>query len=150
MERKLANLTSSDSGRQKTLGEQLGKIRLELLHIHQALEKASSSHDGPLDLSIKRAEDMDKEDPEKIPLREDPQTPPPVECPPKQVVKVELLPPELVTCYARPTKCEADSSVLLCPDGRVGSTGMAQTHIALQEEGGGVGFGKSRLQMENI
>ncbi|KAM3915791.1 proline-rich protein 35 [Leptodactylus fuscus] len=150
VERKLANLTSDDSGRQKTLGEQLGKIRLELLHIHQALEKASCSHDGPLDLSIKRAEDMDKEDPEKILLSEDVQTPPPPESPPKQVVKVELLPPELVTCYARPTKCEADSSVLLCPDGRVGSTGIAQTHVALQEEGGGVGFGRGRLQMENI
>ncbi|XP_056390049.1 proline-rich protein 35 [Hyla sarda] len=131
VERKLANLTSDDSSRQKTLGEQLGKIRLELLHIHQALEKASSTHDGPLDLSIKRADDMDKEDREKIPLREDPQTPPLTECSPKEVVKVELLPPELVTCYARPTKCEADSSVLLCPDGRVGSTGIAQTHIAL-------------------
>ncbi|XP_069838204.1 proline-rich protein 35 isoform X2 [Dendropsophus ebraccatus] len=150
VERKLANLTSDDSGRQRTLGEQLGKIRLELLHIHQALEKASCSHDGPLDLSIKRAEDMDKEDPEKIPLREDPQTPPPIECSPKEVVKVELLPPELVTCYARPTKCEADSSVLLCPDGRVGNTGIAQTHVTLQEEVGSVGFGRSRLQMENI
>ncbi|XP_044160694.1 proline-rich protein 35 [Bufo gargarizans] len=150
VEKKLANLSSEDSGRQKTLGEQLGKIRLELLHIHQALEKASCSTDGPLDLSIKRTEDMDKEDPEKIPLREDPQTSSALECPPKQMVKVELLPPELATCYARPTKCEADSSVLLCPDGRMGSTGLAQTHIALQEEGGGVGFGRNRLQMENI
>ncbi|XP_066433948.1 proline-rich protein 35 [Eleutherodactylus coqui] len=150
VERKLSNLTPDDCGRQKTLGEQLGKIRQELLHIHQALEKASCSHDGPLDLSIKRTEDIDKEDPEKMLLREDPQTPPPLECAPKQVVKVELLPPELVTCYARPTKCEADSSVLLCPDGRVGSTGLAQTHVALQDEGAGVGFGRSRLQIENI
>ncbi|KAG8557573.1 hypothetical protein GDO81_016663 [Engystomops pustulosus] len=151
VERKLANLTSDESSRQKTLGEQLGKIRLELLHIHQALEKASCSHDGPLDLSIKRAEDIDKEEAEKIPLRGDPQTPTPIECSPKQVVKVELLPPELVTCYARPTKCEADSSVLLCPDGRVGSAGIVQSHVALQEEGGGgIGFGRARLQMENI
>ncbi|XP_075686603.1 proline-rich protein 35 [Rhinoderma darwinii] len=152
VERKLANLTSDDSGRQKTLGEQLGKIRLELLHIHQALEKATCSHDGPLDLSIKRAEDMDKEDTEKNILRGDPETYPPLQCPSKEVVKVELLPAELVTCYARPTKCEADSSVLLCPDGRVVSTGIAQTQVALQEEGGGVGvgFGRSRLQMENV
>ncbi|KAM4023764.1 proline-rich protein 35 [Anomaloglossus baeobatrachus] len=150
VERKLANLTSDDSGHQKTLGEQLGKIRLELLHIHQALEKASCSPDGPLDLSIKRADDIDKEEPEKFPMSEDSQTPPPLECSPKQVVKVELLPPELVTCYARPTKCEADSSVLLCPDGKVGNTGIAQTHVVHQEEVGGVGYGRSRPQMENI
>ncbi|XP_075035485.1 proline-rich protein 35 [Mixophyes fleayi] len=151
VERRLANLTSDDRGRQRTLGEQLGKIRLELLHIHQALEKAACPHEGPLDLSIKKAEDTGK-DPETIPLREEPQTSPPPECSPKQVVKVELLPPELVTCYARPTKCEADSSVLLCPDGRVGSSGAAQPPVAVQEEGGGigVGFGRGRLQMENV
>ncbi|XP_018416627.1 PREDICTED: proline-rich protein 35 [Nanorana parkeri] len=125
VERKLANLASDDSGRQKTLSEHLGKIRLELLHIHHALEKASCTHEGPLDLSVKRAEDVIKEDPEKVQPRVDPLIIPPPVSSPKQVVKVELLPPELVTCYVRPTKCEADSSVLVCPDGRIGSTGAA-------------------------
>ncbi|XP_063788497.1 proline-rich protein 35 [Pseudophryne corroboree] len=152
VEQKLANLTSEDSSRQRTLGEQLGKIRLELLHIHQALEKATCPHEGPLDLSIKRAEDMGKEDPETMPSRQEPQASPSPEGPPKQVVKVELLPPELVTCYARPTKCEADSSVLLCPDGRVGGNGAVQPQVAIQEDGGGigVGFGRRHLQMENV
>ncbi|KAM9305464.1 proline-rich protein 35 [Gastrophryne carolinensis] len=145
VEQKLANLTSADSGRQKTLSEQLGKIRLELLHIHNALEKASYTHEGPLDLSVKRTEDINKEDSVKIPL-----TPPPhPECSSKQVVKVERMPPELITCYARPTKCEADSSVLLCPDGRVGSSGVAPTAVLVQEDGNSVGFSRGCLQMEN-
>ncbi|XP_068100328.1 proline-rich protein 35 [Hyperolius riggenbachi] len=152
VERKLACLTSDDGGRQKTLSEQLGKIRLELLHIHHALEKASSPHEGPLDLSLKRTEDVSKEDPQKVPLSVDHRTPPSPECSPKQVVKVELLPPELATCYVRPTKCEADSSVLLCPDGRVGSAGVMPPQLPVQEEGVGVGvgFSRGRLQMENV
>ncbi|XP_077305433.1 proline-rich protein 35 [Lithobates pipiens] len=151
VEQKLANLTSDDNGRQKTLSEQLGKIRMELLHIHHALEKASCTHEGPLDLSIKKSEDMIKEDSEKVQPSVNPLIPPP-ECSPKQVVKVELLPPELVTCYVRPTKCEADSSVLVCPDGRVGSNGVAPTQVPAQEEGGGagVGFSRGRVQMENV
>ncbi|XP_072273684.1 proline-rich protein 35 [Pyxicephalus adspersus] len=149
VEQKLANLTSDDSGRQKTLSEQLGKIRLELLHIHNALEKASCTHEGPLDLSVKKAEDV-KEDPEKVQPSPDPLIPPP-ECSQKQVVKVELLPPDLVTCYARPTKCEADSSVLVCPDGRIGSTGVAPTQVPVQEEGSGAGVSFSRrIQLENV
>lgn len=152
VEQKLANLTSDDNGRQKTLSEQLGKIRMELLHIHHALEKASSTHEGPLDLSIKKSEDMIKEDLVKVQPSVKPLIPPPPEGSLKQVVKVELLPPELVTCYARPTKCEADSSVLVCPDGRVGSNGVAPTQVPAQEEGGGsgVGFSRGRIQMENV
>ncbi|KAM5153223.1 proline-rich protein 35 [Mantella aurantiaca] len=152
VERKLANLTSDDSGRQKTLSEQLGKIRLELLHIHHALEKASCAHEGPLDLSVKKAEDTIKEDPEKVQPSVDPLILPPSQSSQKQIVKVELLTPELVTCYARPTKCEADSSVLVCPDGRVGSTGVSLSQVPAQEEGGGssVGYSRGRIQMENV
>ncbi|KAM4697733.1 proline-rich protein 35 [Rhinophrynus dorsalis] len=154
VERKLANLTSEDNSRQKTLGEQLGKIRLELLHIHHTLQKASCPHEGPLDLSIKRAEDIGNAGTDQTAIGEDPETPPPSECSPKQLMKVELLPPELITCYARPTKCEADSSVLLCPDGRGGSAGVAQTQVPMQEEEVGVGismgFRRGQQQMENM
>ncbi|KAM4632485.1 proline-rich protein 35 [Discoglossus pictus] len=141
VERKLANLASGDNSRQKALGEQLGKIRMELLHIHHALEKVSCPHEGPLDLSIKRVEDMDKPVEEKSLPVDDPVLLTPSESSPKHLVKVELLPPELVSCYVRPTKCEADSSVLLCPDGRVAGAGLPQLQVTNLEEGAGIGFG---------
>ncbi|OCT64326.1 uncharacterized protein prr35.L [Xenopus laevis] len=152
MERKLSNLASEDSGRQKALVEQLGKIRLELLHIHHTLEKTSCPYEGPLDLSIKRAEDVDMVGADKT-APGDLVTPPLSDCPSKQLVKVELLPPELATCYVRPTKCEADSSVLLCPDGRSGGPGIVQTHISIQDEGASanIGFSKEQKQVcENV
>ncbi|CAH2307542.1 Hypothetical predicted protein [Pelobates cultripes] len=148
VEKRLANLASEDNSRQKVLSEQLGKIRLELLNIHHALEKASYPHEGPLDLSIKRSEDMGKEEGDKVPPGDDPLTCPPTECSPRQLVKVELLSPELVTCYARPTKCEADSSVLVCPDGRGGCTSVTQPLVSIQEEG--LGFGRGRQQLESV
>ncbi|XP_053327992.1 proline-rich protein 35 [Spea bombifrons] len=152
VERRLANLASEDNSRQKALSEQLGKIRLELLNIHRALEKVSCSHEGPLDLSIKRSEDTGKEEVDKSPPEDDLATHPPSDCPPRQLVKVELLPPDLATCYARPTKCEADSSVLLCPDGRIGGAGVVQPQVSILEEGGGsrLGFGRGQQQLEGV
>uniref|UniRef100_A0A8C5Q696 Proline rich 35 n=1 Tax=Leptobrachium leishanense TaxID=445787 RepID=A0A8C5Q696_9ANUR len=154
VEKRLADLASEDSSRQKVLSEQLGKIRLELLNIHHALEKASCPHEGPLDLSIKRSEDRAKEEVEKIPLGDDLLASPPADCSPKQLVKVELLTPDLVTCYARPTKCEADSSVFVCPDGRGGNASITQTFVSTQEEGvgvgGGLGFARGRQEMESV
>ncbi|KAE8579165.1 hypothetical protein XENTR_v10023927 [Xenopus tropicalis] len=154
VERKLSNLASEDSSQQKALVEQLGKIRLELLHIHHTLEKTPCLYEGPLDLSVKRAEDVSMVGAGKT-APGDLETPPLSECLPKQLVKVELMPPELATCYVRPTKCEADSSVLLCPDGRIGGPGMVQTHISIQDEGAGVGvnigFSKEQKQgCENV
>ncbi|OCT61668.1 proline-rich protein 35 [Xenopus laevis] len=149
VEKKLSNLASEDSGRQKALVEQLGKIRLELLHIHHTLEKTSCPYEGPLDLSVKRAQvGMVGADKTRI---GNIVTPPLSECPSKQLMKVELLSPELATCYVRPTKCEADSSVLLCPDGRIGGAGIVKTHISIQDEGASagvnIGFSKEQKQM---
>ncbi|XP_075422501.1 proline-rich protein 35 [Ascaphus truei] len=150
VEKRLVNLASGDNSRQNALGEQLGKIRMELLHIHHALEKASCPHEGPLDLSIKRAEDMGKVGAVETPSEEDPVPLPLSKCQPKQLVKVELLPPELASCYARPTKCEADSSVPLCPEGRGGSAGLAQPQVSAQEERVGVGFERGGQQVESV
>ncbi|NWH72979.1 PRR35 protein, partial [Piaya cayana] len=55
VEKKLSDLAKEDTPGQKELREQLVKIRRELYHIHQALEKATKSHEGPLDLSVKRS-----------------------------------------------------------------------------------------------
>ncbi|XP_069503001.1 proline-rich protein 35 [Ambystoma mexicanum] len=55
VEKTLSDLAKKDNPGQKELREQLVKIRRELRHIHQALEKASKPHEGPLDLSVKRS-----------------------------------------------------------------------------------------------
>ncbi|NXE24236.1 PRR35 protein, partial [Ardeotis kori] len=55
VEKKLSDLAKEDTPGQKELRDQLVKIRRELYHIHQALEKATKSHEGPLDLSVKRS-----------------------------------------------------------------------------------------------
>ncbi|NXN08468.1 PRR35 protein, partial [Indicator maculatus] len=55
VEKKLSDLAKEDTPGQKELRDQLVKIRSELYHIHQALEKASKVHEGPLDLSVKRS-----------------------------------------------------------------------------------------------
>ncbi|NXS92394.1 PRR35 protein, partial [Jacana jacana] len=55
VEKKLSDLAKEDTPGQKELREQLVKIRMELYHIHQALEKATKPHEGPLDLSVKRS-----------------------------------------------------------------------------------------------
>ncbi|NXA54471.1 PRR35 protein, partial [Nothocercus julius] len=54
VEKKLSDLAKDDTPGQKELREQLVKIRRELYHIHQALEKSTKPHEGPLDLSVKR------------------------------------------------------------------------------------------------
>uniref|UniRef100_A0A8B9Q2K5 Proline rich 35 n=1 Tax=Apteryx owenii TaxID=8824 RepID=A0A8B9Q2K5_APTOW len=61
VEKKLSDLAKEDTPGQKELREQLVKIRRELYHIHQALEKSTKPHEGPLDLSVKRSsESMEK------------------------------------------------------------------------------------------
>ncbi|NXT87059.1 PRR35 protein, partial [Anhinga rufa] len=55
VEKKLSDLAKEDTPGQKELRDQLVKIRRELYHIHQALEKATKAHEGPLDLSVKRS-----------------------------------------------------------------------------------------------
>ncbi|NXT46008.1 PRR35 protein, partial [Pluvianellus socialis] len=55
VEKKLSDLANEDTPGQKELRDQLVKIRRELYHIHQALEKATKPHEGPLDLSVKRS-----------------------------------------------------------------------------------------------
>ncbi|NXN58523.1 PRR35 protein, partial [Rynchops niger] len=55
VEKKLSDLTKENNPGQKELRDQLVKIRRELYHIHQALEKATKTHEGPLDLSVKRS-----------------------------------------------------------------------------------------------
>ncbi|XP_075755164.1 proline-rich protein 35 isoform X2 [Pelodiscus sinensis] len=176
VEKKLSDLAKEDTPGQKQLREQLVKIRRELYHIHQALEKATKPHEGPLDLSVKRPPEsleQAKKEPckaslgdERLPCRQQgavsrclaaskagegdgrPNCPldgenktidllikmsrsenlraSPSEAHRGTVLKAELLPlgvpPELrhvmEPYYSRTTKCEADSSVLLCTDGR--------------------------------
>ncbi|NXJ55772.1 PRR35 protein, partial [Spizaetus tyrannus] len=55
VEKQLSDLAKEDTPGQKELRDQLVKIRRELYHIHQALEKATKPHEGPLDLSVKRS-----------------------------------------------------------------------------------------------
>lgn len=55
VERRLGQLGPAGGLAPRPLREQLGKIRLELLTIHQALERAARPPDAPLDLSVKRA-----------------------------------------------------------------------------------------------
>ncbi|NXF84831.1 PRR35 protein, partial [Eubucco bourcierii] len=55
VEKKLSDLAKEDTPGQKELRDQLVKIRRELYHIHQALERANKPHEGPLDLSVKRS-----------------------------------------------------------------------------------------------
>uniref|UniRef100_A0A8C4E8I2 Zinc finger protein 750-like zinc finger domain-containing protein n=1 Tax=Dicentrarchus labrax TaxID=13489 RepID=A0A8C4E8I2_DICLA len=53
-ERKISHLEKEDLPAQRHLWEHLSKIRSELSHIHQALERTARQSDGPLDLSVKR------------------------------------------------------------------------------------------------
>uniref|UniRef100_A0A3B4Z4I7 Si:ch211-248l17.3 n=1 Tax=Stegastes partitus TaxID=144197 RepID=A0A3B4Z4I7_9TELE len=53
-ERKISHLEKEDLPAQRHLWEHLNKIRSELSHIHQALERTARQSDGPLDLSVKR------------------------------------------------------------------------------------------------
>ncbi|XP_047637071.1 proline-rich protein 35 [Phacochoerus africanus] len=55
VEQRLGQLAPAGGLAPRPLREQLGKIRRELLTIHQALERAAWPPEAPLDLSVKRA-----------------------------------------------------------------------------------------------
>uniref|UniRef100_A0A096M1Q9 Proline rich 35 n=1 Tax=Poecilia formosa TaxID=48698 RepID=A0A096M1Q9_POEFO len=136
-ERKISHLEKEDLPAQRQLWEHLNKIRSELSHIHQALERTAGQSDGPLDLSVKK-ESTDS--PGEQTVREDSSLKKLIRASLEKrkqsldmlikmsqvsVVNTEVLPPGglgLRSAEAlwpsRTTKCEADSSVLLCPDGR--------------------------------
>lgn len=190
VEKKLSDLAKEDTPGQKELRDQLVKIRRELYHIHQALEKATKPHEGPLDLSVKRSSEglekvqQAKKEPcnvslgsEKLHCKDlskcpssgeagDGQGLPDClleaenktidllikmsrseslratsEAPLGAVIKAEVLPlsvpPELhhvmEPYYSRTTKCEADSSVLLCSDGRSGGSQGAQLAVSAED-----------------
>lgn len=168
-ERKISHLEKEDLPAQCRLWEHLGKIRSELSHIHQALERTSRHSDGPLDLSVKKGppdlmgdrgtaeggglrdnnaeteEEEEEEDEELEDKREEEEEENErrmmkaslesrkqsldmlIKMSQAAVVNTEVLSPgglgvRPTSAEAlwpnRATKCEADSSVLLCPDGR--------------------------------
>uniref|UniRef100_A0A668S5W8 Zinc finger protein 750-like zinc finger domain-containing protein n=1 Tax=Oreochromis aureus TaxID=47969 RepID=A0A668S5W8_OREAU len=164
-ERKISHLEKEDLPAQRHLWEHLNKIRSELSHIHQALERTARQSDGPLDLSVKRdstesvgdqsrredgglkenATETEEEDEELIERREDEEDESErkviraslesrkqsldmlIKMSQASVVNTEVLSPgglglrpspAEALWASRTTKCEADSSVLLCPDGR--------------------------------
>uniref|UniRef100_A0A8C6T2Z1 Si:ch211-248l17.3 n=1 Tax=Neogobius melanostomus TaxID=47308 RepID=A0A8C6T2Z1_9GOBI len=133
-ERKISHMEAEDLPAQRHLWEHLSKIRSELSHIHQALEQTSRPSDGPLDLSVKREKDEADDESERKALNASLESR-------KQsldiliklgqtgstVVNADILTagalalrpsPNEALWPGRTTKCEADSSVLLCPDGR--------------------------------
>lgn len=164
-ERKISHLEKEDLPAQRHLWEHLSKIRSELSHIHQALERSSRQSDGPLDLSVKRdstdsvgdqsvredgslkdntteTEEEDEELEEKREEEDDESEKKVmkaslesrkqsldllIKMSQASVVNTEVLSPGGLSMRPSPaealwpsrtTKCEADSSVLLCPDGR--------------------------------
>lgn len=163
-ERKISHLEKEDLPAQPHLWEHLNKIRSELSHIHQALERTARQSDGPLDLSIKRDStdsagdqtlkedsgfkenaETDEEDEELEERREEEEDENEkkvlkaslesrkqsldmlIKMSQAPVVNTEVLSPGGLALRPSPaealwpsrtTKCEADSSVLLCPDGR--------------------------------
>lgn len=159
-ERKISHLEKEDLPAQRHLWEHLSKIRSELSHIHQALERTGRNSDAPLDLSVKRGSsdlggdlrmmedgglkdnttETDEEEEEELLEEkgedEEKATRMSLESRKQsldmlikmsQVGTAELLAPGGLSARSssaealwpnRTTKCEADSSVLLCPDGR--------------------------------
>lgn len=162
-ERKISHLEKEDIPAQRHLWEHLNKIRSELSHIHQALERTARQSDGPLDLSVKRdSTDGDQNKREDVLLRENSTETEDededleekkqeeddeserkairaslesrkqsldmlIKMSQASVVNTEVLSPgglglrpspAEALWASRTTKCEADSSVLLCPDGR--------------------------------
>ncbi|KAK4813726.1 hypothetical protein QYF61_020933 [Mycteria americana] len=194
VEKKLSDLAKEDTPGQKELRDQLVKIRRELYHIHQALEKATKPHEGPLDLSLKRSSEglekvqQAKKEPCNMSLgseklhgkdqgalnkctatgeagdgeglpnclleaenktidllikmsRSESLRASSSEAHLGTVIKAEVLPltmpPELrhvmEPYYSRTTKCEADSSVLLCSDGRSSTTQGPQLPVTTED-----------------
>uniref|UniRef100_A0A3B3CD40 Proline rich 35 n=1 Tax=Oryzias melastigma TaxID=30732 RepID=A0A3B3CD40_ORYME len=160
-EHKISHLEKEDLSAQRHLWEHLGKIRSELSHIHQALERTAVQSDGPLDLSVKRdstdsaaepiaqedgglqdnlTETEEEEDEELEEKKEDEGNGKAmraslesrkqsldmlIKISQASVVNTDVLTPGGLGLRpaealwpSRTTKCEADSSVLLCPDGR--------------------------------
>ncbi|XP_029312598.1 proline-rich protein 35 [Cottoperca gobio] len=146
-ERKISHLETEDLPAQRHLWEHLGKIRSELSHIHQALERTSRQSDGPLDLedSKDNTTETEEEDEELEEKREEEENESErkamkaslesrkqsldmlIKMSQASVVNTEVLSPgglgmrpssAEALWQSRTTKCEADSSVLLCPDGR--------------------------------
>lgn len=162
---KISHLEKEDLPAQRHLWEHLSKIRSELSHIHQALERTGRSSDSPLDLSLKRGPsevggdrgmtedgglkynssetDEEKEEEELLEERREEEEEDQRKAmrtslesrkqsldmliKMSQVGNAELLCPRALSLRSssaealwpnRTTKCEADSSVLLCPDGR--------------------------------
>ncbi|KAK6481854.1 proline-rich protein 35-like [Huso huso] len=165
-ERKIANLVQDNVLGQCYLREHLCKIRSELSHIHQALEKTTRQPEGPLDLSVKKTVEPAGADKDQgsqgkgcLPEEEEEEEKA-VESESEgllqvsrsqslellikmsraselslgAVVKTEVVlpsglrpPPAEALWPSRTTKCEADSSVLLCPDGH--STSLVFTEF---------------------
>ncbi|XP_049420311.1 proline-rich protein 35 [Epinephelus fuscoguttatus] len=164
-ERKISHLEKEDLPAQRHLWEHLGKIRSELSHIHQSLERTARQSDGPLDLSVKRDStdsvgehsmredgslkdnmtETEEEDEELEEKKEEEENESErkamktslesrkqsldmlIKMSQASVVNTEVLSPSGLSMrpssaealwQSRTTKCEADSSVLLCPDGR--------------------------------
>lgn len=163
-ERKISHLEKEDLPAQRHLWEHLSKIRSELSHIHQALERTGRNSDSPLDLSVKRGPsdvggdrgmtedgglrynsaetDEEKEEEELLEEKweeeenqrkamrtslESRKQSLDMLIKMSQVGNAELLSSGGLSVRSSPaealwpnrtTKCEADSSVLLCPDGR--------------------------------
>ncbi|KAM9336889.1 proline-rich protein 35 [Symphorus nematophorus] len=164
-ERKISHLEKEDLPAQRHLWEHLSKIRSELSHIHQALERTARQSDGPLDLSVKRGSsdsvsdhgmredgslrdnttETEEEDEELEDKKEEDESESEkkamkaslesrkqsldmlIKMSQAAVVNTEVLsagglgmrPSSAEALWpSRTTKCEADSSVLLCPDGR--------------------------------
>lgn len=164
-ERKISHLEKEDLPAQRHLWEHLSKIRSELSHIHQALERTARQSDGPLDLSVKRGStdsvgdlsmredgslkdnttETEEEEEELEERKEEEENESErktmkaslesrkqsldmlIKMSQESVVNTEVLSPGGLGMRpssaealwpSRTTKCEADSSVLLCPDGR--------------------------------
>nr|XP_043869151.1 proline-rich protein 35 [Solea senegalensis] len=157
-EQRISNLEKEDLSAQHHLWDHLSKIRSELSHINQALERTAEQSDGPLDLSVKResmgfagedgslkdngteteddndeleerreeAEDESKKKAMKASLESRKKSLDIlIKMSQASMVNTDLLSPGGLAISPaealwpnRTTKCEADSSVLLCPDGR--------------------------------
>ncbi|XP_036052496.1 proline-rich protein 35 [Onychomys torridus] len=107
VERCLGQLAPAGDLAPRPLREQLGKIRRELVNIHQALARAARPLDTPLDLSVKRVPAKGtKAPPESWGLPD-----------PRPVLArgasepSSILGPVLEPFSSHTTKCEADSSV---------------------------------------
>ncbi|XP_068610880.1 proline-rich protein 35 [Brachionichthys hirsutus] len=164
-ERNISHLEEEGLPAQHHLWEHLSKIRSELSHIHQALERTARQSDGPLDLSVKRGSpdlavdravtedgglrdnttETEKEDQELEDKKEEEEIENErkamkaswesrkqsldmlIKMSQASALNTEVLSPGGLGARStigealwpsRTTKCEADSSVLLCPDGR--------------------------------